>query len=624
MLGYTDTNDFPDVLESWSDLLHEEDKERVIKEFNDTITDYTGKTTYDVTYRLKTKNQGWRWFHALGRLTRRPDGSPITYIGIFVDITQQREMEQTLIKQQEALKNALAQAEEANAAKTSFLSSMSHEIRTPMNAIIGLDTIALKDPDLSEQTRDRLQKIGSSAKHLLSLINNILDMSRIESGRMTLKNEEFSLREILEQINTMINSQCQEKGLTYDCRITGKVNDYYIGDDMKLKQVIINILGNAVKFTPKGGNVTFIVQPMAVFEDKATMRFIMKDNGIGMDTDYLPKVFEPFSQEDENNTNKYGSTGLGMAITKNIVEVMNGNISVESEKGVGTTFTVTVTLKTSDKQAHEGSEVRPQDLRVLIIDDDPVSCEHSRLVLEEVGIVSDSCLSGTEALEMMALAHARMEPYNLILVDLKMPEQDGVAVTRKIREKFNDESTIIILTAYSWDDVMEEAINAGVDSFIAKPLFASSVLDEFALAIQRRLAAHKEIHKADLTGRRVLLAEDIEINAEIMTDILSLRDVEADHAENGQIAVDLFTKSEEGTYSAILMDVRMPVMNGLEAAAAIRALNRSDAKSIPIIALTANAFDEDVQRSLQAGMNAHLTKPVDSEHLFETLEQLIK
>ena len=624
MLGYTDTNDFPDVLESWSDLLHEEDKERVIKEFNDTITDYTGKTTYDVTYRLKTKNQGWRWFHALGRLTRRPDGSPITYIGIFVDITRQREMEQTLSKQQEALKSALAQAEEANAAKTSFLSSMSHEIRTPMNAIIGLDTIALKDPDLSEQTRDRLQKIGSSAKHLLSLINNILDMSRIESGRMTLKNEEFSLREILEQINTMINSQCQDKGLTYDCRITGKVNDYYIGDDMKLKQVIINILGNAVKFTPKGGNVTLIVQPMAVFEDKATMRFIIKDNGIGMDKDYLPKVFEPFSQEDENKTNKYGSTGLGMAITKNIVEVMNGNISVESEKGVGTTFTVTVTLKTSDKQAHEGSEVRPQDLRVLIIDDDPVSGEHSRLVLEEVGIVSDFCLSGTEALEMMELAHARMEPYNLILVDLKMPEQDGVAVTRKIREKFNDESTIIILTAYSWDDVMEEAINAGVDSFIAKPLFASSVLDEFALAIQRRLAVHKEIHKADLTGRRVLLAEDIEINAEIMIDILSMRDVEADHAQNGQAAVDLFAKSKEGTYSAILMDVRMPVMNGLEAAAAIRALNRPDAKSIPIIALTANAFDEDVQRSLQAGMNAHLTKPVDSEHLFETLEQLIK
>ncbi|MBQ6517348.1 MAG: response regulator [Anaerolineaceae bacterium] len=624
MLGYTDTNDFPNVLESWSDLLHKDDKERVIKEFNDTIRDYTGKMTYDVTYRLKTKNQGWRWFHAMGRLTRRPDGSPITYIGIFVDITHQREMEQTLAKQQEALKTALAQAEEANAAKTSFLSSMSHEIRTPMNAIIGLNTIVLKDPALSEETRDRLEKIGGSAKHLLSLINNILDMSRIESGRLTIKNEEFSLREILEQINTMINSQCQEKGLSYECRINGKVNDYYIGDDMKLKQVIINILGNAVKFTPEGGKVTFIVELMAIFEDKATLRFIMQDNGIGMDKDYLPKVFDPFSQEDESKTNKYGSTGLGMAITKNIVEVMNGNISVESEKGVGTTFTVTVTLKTSDKQAHEGSEVRPQDLRVLIIDDDPVSCEHSRLVLEEVGIVSDSCLSGAEALEMLALARARMESYNLILVDLKMPEQDGVAVTRKIREQFNDESTIIILTAYSWDDVMMEAIDAGVDSFIAKPLFASSVLDEFTLAIQRRLAAHKEIHKADLTGRRVLLAEDMAINAEIMIDILSLRDVEADHAENGQIAVDMFAQSEVGTYSAILMDVRMPVMNGLEAAAAIRALDRADAKSIPIIALTANAFDEDVQRSLQAGMNAHLTKPVESDLLFETLEQLIR
>jgi len=623
MLGYSGTEDFPNVLESWSDLLHPEDKERVLKEYGDAIEDYSGKTPYDVEYRLKTKNQGWRWFHALGQLTRRPDGSPITYIGIFVDITEQKEMEETLARQQEALKTALAQAEEANAAKTSFLSSMSHEIRTPMNAIIGLDTIALKDPDLSEQTRDRLQKIGGSAKHLLSLINNILDMSRIESGRMTLKNEEFSMREMLEQINTMINSQCQDKGLLYECRITGKVCDYYIGDDMKLKQVIINILGNAVKFTPEGGTVAFIVEPMTVFEDKATIRFTMKDSGIGMDEDYLPRIFEPFSQEDEHSNNKYGSTGLGMAITKNIVEMMNGNITVDSEKGVGTTFTVTVTLRISDKQVHNALEMRPQDMRILIIDDDPVACEHAKLVLEEVGIVSDSCYSGDEAMEMMALAHARMEAYDLVLVDLKMPEQDGVEVTRRIRAQYNDESTIIILTAYSWDDVMTEAIEAGVDSFIAKPLFASGVLDEFKQAMHRRLETHREDHKANLAGRRVLLAEDMEINADIMMDILSMRDVEADHAENGQIAVEMFTQSAVGEYSAILMDVRMPVMNGLEAAEAIRALDRADAKTVPIIALTANAFDEDVQRSLQAGMNAHLTKPVESDHLFETLEQMI-
>ncbi len=625
MLGYNSKEDFPDELESWSDLLPKDDRERVLRQFYDAINDYTGRTVYDVEYQLKTKKEGWRWFHAMGQLTRRPDGTPITYIGIFVDITKQKQMEKTLSEQQETLKSALAQAEAANAAKTSFLSSMSHEIRTPMNAIIGLNTLALQDPNLNDLTRERLQKIAGSAKHLLSLINGILDMSRIESGRMALKNEEFSLQEVLEQVNTMINGQCQEKGLSYDCRIVGKVNSYYIGDDMKLKQIILNILGNAVKFTPAGGSVTFIVEPLGSFEDKATMRFIVKDTGIGMDKDYLPKVFDPFSQEDESKANKFGSTGLGMAITKNLVEMMNGNISVESEKGVGTTFTVSVTLRTSDKErTHENLEMRPQDLRVLIIDDDPDACAHAKLVLEEVGIVSDSCLSGAEAMKMLELAHGKMEAYNLILVDLKMPEQDGVAVTRQIREQYNDDSAIIILTAYSWDDVMEEAISAGVDSFIAKPLFASSVLDEFKQAIQRRLAAHRVIHKADLAGRRILLAEDMEINAEIMMNILSLRDMEADHAENGRIAVDMFTQSAEGTYAAVLMDIRMPVMDGLEAAAEIRALDRPDAKSIPIIALTANAFDEDVQRSLQAGMNAHLSKPVESEHLFATLEQLIR
>ena len=624
MVGYTSVEDFPDRLESWSDLLHPEDKERVLNEFNETIRDYSGKKVYDVAYRLKTKDRGWRWFHAVGQPTRRPDGTPITYIGIFMDITDQKEMEQTLADQQESLRNALSAAEQANAAKTSFLSSMSHEIRTPMNAIIGLDSIALKEPDLSDRTREHLEKIGSSAKHLLSLINDILDMSRIESGRLTLKNEEFSFREMLEQVNTMINGQCQDKGLTYECHINGKVNDYYIGDDMKLKQVIINILGNSVKFTPAPGTVSFIVEPVSQFEDKATMRFIMKDTGIGMDKAYLPKIFDAFSQEDADKANKYGSTGLGMAITKNIVEMMNGQIAVESEKGVGSTFTVTVTLKTTDRKGTGSVEVRPQDMHVLVIDDDPVACEHAKLVLEEVGIVSDSCFSGKEAMELLEVAHARREAYNLILVDLKMPEQDGVEVTRQIRQVYNGESTIIILTAYSWDDIMEEAIEAGVDSFMAKPLFASGVLQEFKQVIQRKHLGAEEVHKADLAGRHILLAEDMLINAEIMKELLGMRDMIVDHAENGQIVVDMFAKSAENYYDAVLMDVRMPVMTGLEATVAIRALDRPDAKTVPIIAMTANAFDEDVQRSLQAGMNAHLSKPVEPEHLYETLELLIQ
>jgi len=624
MVGYDSAEDFPDRLESWSDLLHPDDKNRVLNEFNETLRDYSGKKVYDVSYRLKTKDRGWRWFHAVGQPTRRPDGTPITYIGIFMDITDQKEMEQTLAEQQESLREALAAAEQANAAKTSFLSSMSHEIRTPMNAIIGLDSIALKNPDLPERTREHLQKIGGSAKHLLSLINDILDMSRIESGRLTLKNEEFSFREMLEQINTMINSQCQDKGLTYECHINGKINDYYIGDSMKLKQVIINILGNSVKFTPAPGTVSFVVEPVSQFEGQATMRFIMQDTGIGMDKEYLPKIFDAFSQEDPNKANKYGSTGLGMAITKNIVDMMNGQISVESEKGAGTTFTVTVTLKTTDRKGSGFIEVRPQDMRVLIIDDDPVACEHAKLVLEEVGIVSDSCFSGKEALEMLEVAHARRQAYNLILVDFRMPEQDGVEVTRQIRKVYGEKSTIIILTAYSWDDIMEEALDAGVDSFMAKPLFASGVLQEFKQIIQRKHLDTEEARKADLTGKRVLLAEDMAINAEIVMELLGTRDMLVDHAENGQIAVDMFSRSAEYYYDAILMDVRMPVMTGLEATAGIRAIDRPDAKTIPIIAMTANAFDEDVQRSLQAGMNAHLSKPVEPDHLFETLELLIK
>ncbi|MBR1743389.1 MAG: response regulator, partial [Lachnospiraceae bacterium] len=589
MLGYESEEDFPNVLESWSDLLHEEDKERVLKEYNQTIHDRTGQAVYDVEYQLLTKNRGWRWFHAVGQLSRRPDGSPVTYVGMFVDITEKKEAEAKLSERNELLANALREAEQANVAKTAFLSNMSHEIRTPMNAIIGLDSIALKEPGLSERTREQLVKIGGSAKHLLSLINDILDMSRIESGRMTIRNEEFSFSDMLEQINTMIHSQCQDKGLTYECRIVGHVNDYYIGDDMKLKQVIINILGNAVKFTEAPGTVSFIVEQVSSYENQTVMRFIMKDTGIGMDKEYLPKIFDAFSQENEGTSNKYGSTGLGMAITKNIVEMMNGNISVTSEKGVGTEFTVNVTLKNSDRRGHDMESVKPQEMHVLIIDDDAVACEHAKLILEEVGISADICLSGKEALEMIELRHARQEPYNLILVDWKMPELNGVEVTRRIREEYGDEFTVVILTSFNWDEIMEEAIGAGVDSFIAKPLFASNILTEFTQIMKRKKEDEKIEHRVDITGRRVLIAEDMIINAEILKEVLAMRDVEADHAENGEIVIDMFQKSEENYYDAILMDVRMPVMGGLDATKAIRALERKDAKEIPIIAMTANA-----------------------------------
>ena len=543
------------------------------------------------------------------------------------ELEQNKILQKQLEQQSETLSDALNTAQEANKAKTTFLSNMSHEIRTPMNAIIGLDNIALNDPETPEKTKGYLIKIGESADHLLTLIDDILDMSRIESGRMVLKQEEFSFLKLIEAINTLFSTQCQEKGLDYQCHINSEISDYYIGDSTKLRQILINIIGNAVKFTPEGGKVELDIERKAQYDNKSTICFTIKDNGIGMSKEYLPHIFDTFSQEDSSNTSKYGSSGLGMAITKNIVEMMNGDIEVESEKGKGTTFYVTITLNDVEKAAEENNieEIRPDQLTTLVVDDDPIACEHAKIVLGKSGIRCDTALSGKEAIEMVSLHHARRKPYDLILVDWQMPELDGVETARRIREIIGKESAIIILTAYRWDDVYEEAIGAGVDSFISKPLFASSVIEEYQSACRRKKEEGKtEKKKADLSGKKILLAEDVQINAEIMMMLLKTRNMEVDLAENGKIAVEMFEKQPEGHYDAILMDVRMPEMDGLEATQKIRSMERKDAKDIPIIALTANAFDEDVQRSMQAGLNAHLSKPVQPEVLFETLESLIE
>ena len=582
-----------------------------------------------IVYRYLTVRNGEERYEMLRMAgVRHPqdrDDGIVHAVGVgFTDVDEEIRED---MAQSQALSDALAAAEDASKAKTAFLSNMSHEIRTPMNAIIGLDNIALSDPDISSRTRGYLEKIDGSAHHLLGLINDILDVSRIEAGRLTLKNEEFSFSRLLEQVNTMISGQCNDKGLTYECRALNEIDEYYIGDDMKLKQVLINILGNSVKFTPEGGRVELTIEKMNSFDGKTSLRFKMSDTGVGMDKEYIPKLFEAFSQEDSSVSNKYGSTGLGMAITKSIVEMMNGNINVESEKGKGTTFTVTITLMNSDRAGADDSmkEIDPHSLTVLVIDDDQVACEHARLVLESVGIPAEFALSGKDAVEKIKVREARQEPYNLILVDWKMPDMDGVETTREIRSIVGSDSAIIILTAYNWDDVIEEAKGAGVDSFLAKPLFATNVIEEFKTALQKKnKQAAEEEHKADLKGRKILLAEDMLVNAEIMMEILKMRDMEVDHAENGKICVDMFSEKPEGYYDAILMDMRMPEMDGLEATKVIREMDRKDAKEIPIIALTANAFDEDVQKSLQAGLNAHLSKPVEPDNLFSTLEHLIK
>ena len=548
---------------------------------------------------------------------------------ILLDIYHQMQKREKQIEVEKAL------AEETSRAKTSFLSNMSHEIRTPMNAIIGLDNIALRDPDLSPRTREHLEKIGASAGHLLGLINDILDMSRIESGRMVLKNEEFSFREFLDQINIIINGQCQEKGLHYECQIIGSVLDYYYGDEMKLKQVLINILGNSVKFTEAPGTVTLTAEQVNRFEGMCTLRFVMKDTGIGMDEEYIPKIFDAFSQEDATTTNKYGGSGLGMSITRNFVQMMNGEIDVQSKKGEGSTFTVTVTLTASDRSARDEHGISlPEGMRALVVDDDEIACEHTKMVLRSLGIPAEAVTDSQQGLQKLRDAVRREEPYDLLLTDYKMPEMNGLELVRSLRSFDGGKTNVIMLTGYNWDIIDEEAREDGVDGIVAKPLFSDSLLRVIHMVMQRRTggavpedgdrdASREEIHQI-LSGCKVLMAEDVEQNAEILEDLLNLEDILATHAINGEIAVKIFEESEEGYFDVILMDVRMPVMDGLSATRAIRAMERADARTVPIIAMTANVFDEDVERSLQAGMNAHLSKPVEPERLYETMVELIR
>ena len=550
-------------------------------------------------------------------------------------------------RREKAIEVEKARAEENSRAKSSFLSNMSHEIRTPMNAIIGLQSIALRDQDLKPRTREQIEKIGTSANHLLGLINDILDMSRIESGRMVLKHEEFSFREFLDQINIIINGQCREKRLQYQCSIIGKVKDYYIGDDLKLKQVLINILGNSVKFTESPGTVTLTAEQIAEENGSCIMRFVMQDTGIGMDPEYIPKIFETFSQEDATNTNRYGGSGLGMAITKNLVEMMRGAIHVESEKGAGSEFTVTVPLQISERSAHEEQGIDlPKDIRVMVVDDDEIACEHICLVLERLGIKAQAEKEAGRALEILRNAHAKGTDFTLLLTDLRMPELNGLELARELRVFDQGKTAVIVLTGSGWDPMEDETDQDCIDAILEKPVFPDVLQREIHNVLKNRgtleraeegvkteAAGPDETVKEEadaisvstvLGGRRVLMAEDVDQNAEILADLLDLEDILSARARNGEDAVRMFAKSKPGFYAAILMDVRMPVMDGLEATRRIRALDHPDAKTIPIIAMTANVFDEDVERSLEVGMNAHLSKPVEPELMYETMARLIR
>ncbi len=529
----------------------------------------------------------------------------------------------------ENLRMALQAAEQASSAKTEFLSRMSHEIRTPMNAIIGLDAIALQEKGLSSSMEDHLTKIGISARFLLSLINDILDMSRIESGKMSLRKEEFNFEEFINGINTILYEQCRDSGLDYDCIVKGFTEETYVGDSTKLQQVLVNVLGNAVKFTPTGGKIHFMIEQVSRTKEKAAMRFTVSDTGIGIDSAFLPHIFEAFTQESRGNTSVYGGTGLGLAISKNIVTLMGGNIAVHSIKNVGTEFTIDVNLDLSQSTRIKHrmiSDLNLKSLETLIVDDDVIVCQHTQIILRDSGFAAEWVDSGQGAIEMVENRRKSNNDYDLILIDWKMPIMDGIETTREIRKIVGPEVTIIIMTAYDWSEIEDKALAAGVDMFMKKPVFASSVTRAIEQVFRRKSKefAPETEPEFDFSGKRILLAEDNVINTEIEKSLLEEKHAAVDTAENGVDAIEKFTTSPVGYYDMILMDVRMPLMDGLEATRAIRNLKKSDSKTIPIIAMTANAFDEDVNRSLKSGMNEHLTKPIDPQMMYATLQKYFK
>lgn len=540
-----------------------------------------------------------------------------------VDITDIIEHEQ---RQREALLTALQAAEQANVAKSDFLSRMSHEIRTPLNAIIGMTAIAAGVVDNKQEVADCLGKIGISSRFLLSLINDILDMSRIESGKLLLKSEQFSLEQMICNTTDMIRTQANQKDVEFECIMHTGLGDSYVGDEMKLQQVLINILSNAVKFTAGGGKVTFSAAQMHRTKNAATLRFIVTDTGIGIDANFLPRIFDAFAQESGGSTTMYGGTGLGLAISKSIVDMMDGHITVRSIQGVGSEFTVDVRLEMGAEETHRRREtIRYAEMKCLVVDDDEDVCRNTVQILREIGMTAEWVDSGAQAIARVRELKEHHQHFSSVILDWKMPEMSGIETAQRLRAMAGPELTIIVMTAYDYNDIGHDARAAGVDLLIGKPLFRSTLESAFERVYSGKMEPQSETESRtyDFRGRRVLLAEDHPLNIEIAVKLLQRVGFHVDTAVNGLRVLERFRKSEPGYYDAILMDIRMPLMDGLSAATAIRNLDRPDAALTPIIAMTANAFEDDAEKSMAAGMNAHLAKPIEPEVLYRVLYEFI-
>lgn len=556
------------------------------------------------------------------RVYRVEDLNTPQLITVFSDRTDE-------VRSRQALQDAMLAAERANMAKSEFLSRMSHEIRTPLNAIIGMTTIAaasVKDP---ARVEDCLSKINISSKHLLMLINDVLDMSKIESSKMVLQKEPFDIFEVVNGFVSTVYAQAKEKGIEFEETMEGfGENTIFIGDSLRLNQILLNLSSNAVKFTSPGGAIRLDVSRHRNGNTTDILRFILSDTGIGMTKEAVAKIFRPFEQADASIAKRYGGTGLGMSITSNLVTLMDGQIQIESEPGVGTTCIVDLPFKKGKESSLTEPDFAQQGLRAIIVDDEQQVCEQTAVLLKKIKIDAKWYQSGAGAIKQVKETHREGRDIDLCLIDWKMPDMDGVEVTRRIRREVGNNIPIVMISAYDISEVEEEARAAGVNGFLPKPLYRSSVYAAIKSALVQKGhlpagAEDKSVGKL-LDGFSLLMAEDNILNQEITATLLRMNGAEVDCVEDGKQALDTFLDSAPGDYDAILMDVQMPVMDGHESARCIRASDHPMALTIPIIATTANAFNEDISAALAAGMNAHVSKPLDVSQLCRTLADCIR
>ena len=612
-------------------FVHPDDREEFFSVMNENNFRENLRRTHPflaVEYRLIEKNEkGFSitgWVRGTIILAEETNGRPARVLYVVQDVTESKEKQE---REKRALKEACDAAIHANASKSEFLSRMSHDIRTPMNAIIGMTSIAGSHLDNRERVEDCLNKINVSSRHLLSLINEVLDMSKIESGKIDLAEEEFNLSDLIENLLTMIRPTTKAKEQKLELHITGVKHEDVIGDVLRLQQVFMNILGNAVKYTPEGGRLQLTIseKPSDVY-GYGCYEFIFEDNGIGMSEEFVKKIFEPFSRAEDSRVSRIEGTGLGMTIALNIVHMMNGNIQVDSREGEGSRFTVTVFLRQQSGEALSLEHFA--NLPVLVVDDEQYACETTCALLEEMGMRAEWVQSGAEALPRIRGAHQSGDDYFAIILDWKMPGMDGIQTAKKIRSEIDEDIPIIILSAYDWSSIEAEARQAGISEFISKPLFQSRLVYLFKKILEGDAEAEAEAPgkapEQEFEDARILLAEDNDLNREIAEEIIGDTGITVESAVDGKQALEMYRERGAGYYDMILMDIQMPVMNGYEATRAIRASGQEDATDIPIVAMTANAFMEDVIASREAGMNEHITKPLDMGQLMNCLRSWVK